>query len=157
MTTVTSPKRENESQKRGGLAVFFSESLQQNLLHWLLFSVIIALVPFVIQWLMLLTRGNVPTTVELFSNGELLLVSSAIAASAIGSLVLSDSKYRLSRIVVGWCCVCVLILASAWFAIISIESNTGSFDPDFAANGSILMFIFTVISSAGCIILAELK
>jgi len=127
--------------------------LLEELLLWALFSVIIALLPFAIHSLLILTRGDIPTATLLFSKGELVLVSSAIVASAMGSLFISGRKYKITKIIVGGLCVCVLILASAWFAIISIESNSPSFDANFASNGSIVMFVFSVISSAGCVML----
>lgn len=130
---------------------------KEKLLYWFLFSVIIGLSPFAIQSIMELTRGNRPTTIFLFSDGELLLIAAAITAGAVGNLFISGNKYKVAKTIAGWFCVCVIILSSAWFAIVSIEANSASFDAAFTSVGSVIMFFFAVISSAASVILAELR
>ena len=129
-----------------------------KLIHWSLFSVIIVLAPFIIQSLMILTQGNHLSIVEILKEGQLLLVSSGIAAGAAGELFMSKAKgHKIKKTLAGWSAICIVLISSAWFGIISIEIGKPTFNEVFVTYGSIAIFVMTVISGIGCVLLAHIE
>jgi hypothetical protein len=132
--------------------------MTERVVRWLIFSVIIALLPLAFNYLRIFIRGTIPSLILLLSHGELLLVSAAIAATAIGELVASGEERKIAKYVAGGGCVSILFLASALFAEISSAIYSGaSISSELVSSSSTLMFGFTVISSISCIVLAELS
>jgi hypothetical protein len=61
--------------------------MAEKLVRWLIFSVVISLLPLLFRFALEATDGKSPTLSDLLSQGELLLISSAIAAAAVGELI----------------------------------------------------------------------
>lgn len=140
-----------------GIGVFWNRwrDVIEKLVRWLIFSVTVALLPIMFNYLLLLTNGQTPTVTMIFYRGDILLISSTISAGAIGELIGSSDKLKIAKYIVGGLCVILLFLTSAWFASLTSLVNSATFDPEFTANNSIILFIATVMSSASCIILSE--
>src|SRR4051794_697493 len=75
------------------------DSTSVKLLRWLIFNVIVALLPLGFAALLLVAKpwdparkGSISTIV--LGTGELLLISTAIAAEAIGDLIASDKSNK---------------------------------------------------------------
>ncbi len=92
---------------------------------------------------------------RLVARGEMLLISSAIAAGAIGDLFGSRDNFRVLKYFIGGFCVILLFLTASWFVDIQ-NMVVEDIDYEFIANNSLTMFAATVICGALCIILAEL-
>jgi hypothetical protein len=126
--------------------------MREKIIHWLIFSVLLALTPIGINCIFTFTIGKVPTLATLFSKGELLLISAILTGRAIGEVITSDASRRISKLIVVGCCVIILMFASAWFGLMSAGIPT---DTDFVSWSSIVMFVVAVCLSGGCILLTE--
>ena len=126
--------------------------MREKLIHWLIFSVLLALTPIGLNCLFTFTIGKVPTLASLFSKGELLLISAILTGRAIGELIISGGNRRISKLILVGCCVIILMFASAWFGLMSAGIST---DTDFVSWSSIVVFVVAVCLSGGCILLTE--
>ena len=136
-----------------------TETTITKLLRWLIFSVIVALLPFIFNSLTLLLNGTFPSIVLVCSNGDLLLVSAAISAAALGELIGNDTnKKKIAKIFAGGGCLAILILASYLYAYIanSLQSGT-SLNKGMISKYSIWSLIFATLTSGSCIVLSEMK
>ena len=130
----------------------------EAMIEWVMFSVVIALLPLLFNLLRALGKGEGMSLSRLFSHGELLLVSAAISAAGLGHLFDAQSPAIILRVVSGGACVVVLMIASFWFADIS-----GAWDSNPAVRlnlkvicvGSIIIFTCGVIASSCCVLLGE--
>ena len=127
-----------------------------KLTRWLIFSVVVALLPLVVNLLSLATRGRTPSFSLVSSHGELLLVSAAIAAGGIGELFGSSANYRTRKITAGGGCVIVFFISSFWFADLSSTAAMGiTINTHVVSSGSLILFLLTVVSTASCVALSE--
>ncbi|MDM8564334.1 hypothetical protein QUF74_01625 [Candidatus Halobeggiatoa sp. HSG11] len=126
-------------------------------IRWLLFSVLMALLPIVFNALSFEVRGQLNSFSQLISRGELLLIATAICTAAIGELFVSGSKLRILKAIIGGFTVMILTLATAYFVDISaiplsdmqLETKT------IIVNRSILIFECSVIFGGCCTLLSE--
>jgi hypothetical protein len=131
-------------------------NLAEKVIRWLLFSVLIALLPLGFNAISLFTRGISVDLVNLVSRGELLLISTAICAAAVGELVPTGPALRISKIIVVGSTVIILIAASYYFADISAGYRLGEkMDFNVIRDISLIAFISSVVSGALCVILGE--
>lgn len=129
-----------------------------RLLRWFLFSVIISLVPLIFDGVLLWSRETPSRqiAVAVLAGGELLLISTAIAADAVGDLVGSGSTRTGLKLLVGGTCVISLLFAALWYAANSVLENTGQHaNPHAVITGSAVVFICTVCAGASCKWLGE--
>lgn len=129
--------------------------MAEKIIKWLIFSVVLALLPFAFNYLRLSSRSIDPTFINIFGNGELLLVAAGIAAAAVGDLIGSGSGHKIAKLFAGGGSVVVLCLASLHFADVASLKNSPTFDADVVVVSSMWFFIFAIISGAGCISLGE--
>ena len=131
----------------------------QAFIQWLIFSVVIALLPLLCNLLRDIRKGDGIALVRLFSHGELLLVSAAISASSLGHLFGAKNPSNvLLNILAGGAGVGVLMVASFWFADVSAacHSNpTESIDSKAICVGSIIVFVCAVAASSSCVLLGK--
>src|SRR5580692_8929792 len=84
--------------------------------RWLLFDVVISILPLVLSYsIRAMFIGN-PTIMDVIQNGELYLISTALAAAAIGEVV---SKWQLAEADVS------LRMFSAFLAILVVFFSLG--------------------------------
>ncbi len=112
-----------------------------RLLRWFFFTVLVSLVPFgmvaVAFW-----SGDISFRLaNLWPHGELLVVSTALAADAMGELIPTKATARRAKIISGGCCVLVLLISAIWYAM--IQDRPG-FKVNRISEGSIILFVFTV-------------
>jgi hypothetical protein len=128
---------------------------------WIVFSVIIGLLPFLAKLLILYMKNEVAGLQSIFSDGYLFITSSIIAASAIGELVANLSgKSILTRgisigalLAVG-ATLCIIILGS--FSSAELIMGGGSnFSKERITSLSIWIFFWAVVSGLGCLFFAE--
>lgn len=130
----------------------------EALIQWIIFSVVIALLPLLFNLLRDIGKGEGINLVRLFSHGELLLVSAAISAGSLGHLFGAENPSSIPKVVSGGSCVVVLMIASFWFADISgaWQSNpTLTLNSKAVCVGSIIIFTCAVFASSSCVLLGK--
>lgn len=126
--------------------------MSEKLIRWCVFGVAIALLPVAFAWVSLLTTGQSATLNEVLENGALLLITAAISGAAIGELVGSGRARIKLKLCAGGGCVVVLMACSLWYAQVS---STTVIRPEVVMWGSIVMFLFGMVSSYSCVVLSE--
>lgn len=125
-----------------------------KILTWLFFSVIIALIPILFPVIPRRARGQNFYADDLIGNGELLIVSAALSASATGELVNGVSRFTtLNVFVIGITIITLLITTMTFTHLDSSKYNSdiSAIDRVFVAKASIGLFIASLISSGMCI------
>jgi hypothetical protein len=133
-----------------------------KLLVWMLFGVVIALMPFYTRSIINYDRGQPVTLGEILADGELLVVSVVINAAAIGELMSKKEvpeHFRLARVAVIGVSVALLCVMSTWFAdVSSIHAEGGKLPANHNMAGESLAFFFsTLVASATCLALSEVE
>jgi len=123
-----------------------------RLLKWFFFTVLVSLVPFGMVAVAFWSGDTEFRMADLWPHGELLVVSTALAADAMGGLIPTNPTASRAKIVSGGCCVLVLLISAIWYAM--IQDRPG-FKVDKISEGSIALFGFTVVVCACCKALAE--
>ncbi|SRR6266571_1180441 len=116
---------------------------------WFLFTIVFSIIPFVFIAFGYLFAEHPEKIWLLFRKGELLLVSSGLAAGGIGDAISFPSKHRTAQLLCLAFCIFVVVLAALGYTLIAVF-DTIAFDynhrlVDF---GSILLFIMITICSA---------
>jgi hypothetical protein len=125
-----------------------------KVLMWLAFSVVFALTPLFIDFL--LTRGNEQFQIlHLLSRGELFLISAAICADAVGRMWGLKAEKGIFSTLCLICCVFVLVLSSAEFGINAPNLDAGKRLTDSEALDSLIMFGVTVAVGLGAVLVEE--
>ena len=127
----------------------------RKLVRWLVYTVVIALVPLLFTLLNLATYSKTVNLKAITEHGEMLLIASALGAGAIGEMF--TAKVRLSfpqELCVGATLILVIV-SSMWFA--SIASGAGSVNLNVVSFGSLTLLICVICSSGGCVYLSEAK
>jgi len=100
-----------------------------------MFGVVFSTLPFLLNGLLLFSRGvNGPIYFYyLWPRGELLLVAAAIAAEGVSELI--GGRTQSLKIIAAGACVALLFLEGAWFAVIQIPGQF--FRPEAVSRGSL--------------------
>lgn len=141
-------------QQKGG---WRENPVIEKLTVWLIFGVVVTLTPFIFSFLQSVDSRRGFAFSSVLGDGQLLLVSVAIAAGAFGELVTVNmvSEKRLSRILALGSSVVVVIVASLWFGGISSSvSDKTATDPKAITIGSGFIYGWALISSAWCLSLS---
>lgn len=134
-------------------------AIVQKLIRWFIFSVAVALLPLIFHALQLITRGKSASLSAVTSHGELLIVSVALAAAAIGNII-GNKNMTLSipKLLSAGFCMLMLLLSSFYYADISACRISGQpIEDNVIACVSLISYIFTFICSACCIVLSEVE
>jgi hypothetical protein len=134
----------------------------EKVLKWLMFSVLLALVPIAFGVLSYASRnsglGLQVSTARILSHGELLLVASALCAAAVGESFGEGKKYRIPKLLSAGCAIIILLFSALYFADASAAYLAEvEYNENLVRTTSIYVFIAAVIASGSCIALAELK
>lgn len=122
--------------------------------QWMIFNVCIALMPILINYVKVVSvKGKHFELSALFAHGELLLVSVAIAAEAVGGLMLSKPEKKFRKLLMGGASILLLMFTSFWFA--DIVTEIGPLDAVFIARTSLVVFAITLFTSGNCKLLSE--
>lgn len=141
-----------------GLRTEERSRVPEKVVHWLIFGVIMTLVPFMAVLLDDIDRGVPPTLVALFGRGELLIVAAIIAAGGIGELFGRDvsENRRIPKLVILGLCVLALVVTSLWFAdVTSLTISTHPPRPEVVTTGSVGLFLATVAATTSGLLLSE--
>jgi hypothetical protein len=132
------------------------DSVSKKALRWMIFNVVIALIPLAARAIIALFHKK-PVSIEaILLDGELLLVTAAINAGAIGELIGTANKRGLYQIVVVGASMVSLIFSCLLYAHIIATGSTG-LDEAIIYKTSIGLFGVTFIAGLNCIILSELE
>ena len=107
---------------------FLGASGAERLISWIIFSVFVALVPLAFNAASLHTRQGPTQPRTILDRGELLLITAALCAAAIGELFASpqvDGIVRLSKLIAGGAVVLILLFSSLYFADVSSAHASG--------------------------------
>ena len=130
--------------------------MSEKLVRWLMFSVVLALIPIAFETLSLLTRGKSATVGQMLEHGELYLVATGLCATATGELFGSGERLPRKKIICGGATIIVLLFAALCFADVSAaQIGGGAVEVDVVRNLSLLLLGCAVLSSAACVKLAE--
>lgn len=130
--------------------------MSEKIFRWVFFSVLVSLLPFVWSCVSLITQQKTVSLEIMFSRGEILLVSCALCAAAFGDLIGTGRNFIKYKIVVGFGCVAILALDSLWYSQISFHVlSLSEYNMTFVTIGSLIAFIFTLVTALGALILAE--
>jgi len=124
----------------------------EKLLRWFIFSVAVAMIPLALTYFVLEIERQNPTLEDVLSNGELLLISTAIAAAAIGEVIGTTPKRAVLKILATGVCTITAMLGSVFYTIIRTAAAP---DPRPIMTVSLLVFGGTILASAGCMYLAH--
>src|SRR5439155_22565521 len=91
--------------------------------RWLLFSVIIALLPNLCGILVLMLFNQPITFQNTIANGQLLLVSTAVLAEAIGELLVNNTVNRIFKVCVSGINLAVFGMACLLYSTIVSATN----------------------------------
>lgn len=132
-----------------------------KLLKWLIFGVLVALLPILFNLLFALTVGAEVTAARLIGRGELLLIAVGLCSTAMGDLVLAELSvrgrfWRGVRLILTGTCVVVIASSSFYFALVSdrYARQIGVSD-DAVVIISSALYLFAVICSGGSVWLSE--
>ncbi len=126
-------------------------------LKWLIFGVILALLPIGFNLVYALTVfGLWPSAAFLFGRGELLLLAVGLSSSTLGNLMLGRHRWRTLRLVVAGVCAADIAFASFYFALISGKYvMRGSTDTGVEVTISLALYVVAVVSGGTSVVSAE--
>lgn len=104
-----------------------------QMLKWLIFSVLIALLPILFNVLFAVSFGGDLSAARLLGRGELLLIAVGLCATALGDVLFANGSFmharprlwRALRLVVGGTCVLVIAASSFYYALASERYSQG--------------------------------
>jgi hypothetical protein len=126
----------------------------QTLWKWFLFTVLISLCPFLFIAIRLWGTDQTVQFQALWPHGELFLISTALAADAIGDLVANPVPVSGWRTFLTFCCVITLLVGSLWFA--SVQDNL-NFSMSRTSEASIILFLVTLLACFSAKVVSEEK
>jgi hypothetical protein len=133
--------------------------MEEKLIRWFFFSVVIALLPIMFNGFSALTRGSSLSLKDLIGRGELLLVSAAISAASGSELFGREGeRLRKTRLTLVGCSFVIVFIASYLFAdVASLLRENRFVDLEFVCWGSLVVFVCSVATGACCMVLAEVR
>ena len=124
----------------------------EKMVRWFIFSVLVALTPLAFALFDALVAGRPATVHALVGDGELVLLSTAIAAASAGELIAAGRDRALGKVLAGGTCILLVLVGSIEFA--AIHASTVR-NVDVVALLSLWLFAGTVLAGASSIYLAH--
>jgi hypothetical protein len=97
---------------------------------------------------------------DALAKGELLLLSAAISAAAAGEVVgtTDGPRWKTSKLLGVSLSILVVVIATYWFAdVASAAASAQTIDRSAIANGSLVVFGSSIVTSAACIMLSGVR
>jgi hypothetical protein len=129
-----------------------------KLSKWVLFGVIVSIVPLAYSYLNLLIKSKPATLQQILGGGELLIVVSAMCAGAVGEMIGTKSTFVFFKLVSAGSTIVILILSTLTFATVTEarSSQAPVLDLSVVETTSLFLFAFGILTCASCIALSEL-
>ena len=99
--------------------------------------------------------GRYLTIVELCCGGELFLISSTMAATAVGRLVASGKGLGTLKYIIAGCTLFLLLVSSFSFAFVTATVGAIKLIDANVSSTSFYVFAMTIVSSGSCVAVAE--
>ncbi|WP_052277929.1 hypothetical protein [Microcystis panniformis] len=129
----------------------------RKIIQWIIFGVVLAIVPLVVALLIRATRGQSTELVDLLRNGELLLVTAGIVGAAIGDLLGGNRTQPIFELFSGGACVLILVVSSILYADVSAaHASQQPVNIAVIERSSLWLFSGGVVSSFFCVVFSEL-
>jgi hypothetical protein len=129
--------------------------LLSKLTRWVMFGVLIAIIPLAFAAFHAKLRGEHRTLSDIIGHGELFLITVAIAAGGAGQLHGASTRSRLLDILLGGFLMIVILLATYGFGDVSAAHHAGEqVDAAFVLRASRNLFVAGTVLSAVCICVA---
>ena len=122
--------------------------------RWLIFGVLLALVPLVFSWAARAIRAQPSSLDAVLANGELFLVTAGICGAAVGELVgvVRATRQPFWEIVAGGCCLIVVVLSAHLFADVSaVRAAAATIDPARVSSWSLWLYGIGLVASGSSI------
>lgn len=119
----------------------------ERIIKWLLFGVLCSLLPIGFVALDFFTDGTGFNMANLIGKGELLLVSSGIAAAGLGELLTESPKKSVGVMFTGASSIILIGVCSYWFSSVA---SSASPNLENIANGSLWVFGVSVVTTIIC-------
>jgi hypothetical protein len=130
-----------------------ARKVRKKLIIWTTFSVLIGSLPVVLNMMILFSNNKPVAFFDLFAHGELLLISVAIAADAIGDMIYCK-RFERARDVACICgCFLIVCFAISWFGSLGIGGKTSNIS-GFGIS-SLGVFLATIVISGICKVRTE--
>lgn len=124
----------------------------EKLARWFFFSVIVSLIPLLFAYIHVVNDGHTATLPSILVHGELLLISVALAADAVGDLIGAPRNRPVLMIFAGAGCIITIMFASLYFADVSYKPQANA---DLVYRTSLAVFGLCLVASVSCKLLAE--
>ena len=125
-----------------------------RLARWLIFGVLLALVPLIFSWAARQMRSQPSDLHTVLANGELFLVTAAISGAAVGELVgvVRSARQPFWEIVAGGCCLIVVVLSAHLFAdIAAVRATAATVDPARVSAWSLWLYGIGLVASGSSV------
>ncbi|MFI1969097.1 hypothetical protein BLA24_26275 [Streptomyces cinnamoneus] len=131
----------------------------ERLLHWLFFSVLLAVMPIGAGVLVDLTRKQNRPFFELISHGDLYIVSTGLTATAVGdALMRQKERFRPLQLVLAFTNIAICLLTCILYADIGAATQDGKeLDHQFLGEMSLVFFAITLVTTGSSTFLNELE
>ena len=127
-------------------------SRPERMTRWFIFGVLISLIPLGVSYFMQKLDRRAPTLGSLLEGGELLLISTTVAAGCIGELIPISRRKPVEKLVAGGACMVVVLVATSCFAAVKSRPSP---DPSPIRTTSLWLFATAVLAGGGCVYLAN--
>ncbi|MGE4043417.1 MAG: hypothetical protein AB7F35_01095 [Acetobacteraceae bacterium] len=132
--------------------------MNEKVLRWIIFGVLVSLVPLAVAYMNLLLKGKNIGLAEVTGKGEVLLICGSLCAGALGELFGSSEKYRKRKIFVGGITLVITLFCTYFFASVEEQlAENGVIDKAALLFLSWLALGLCIVSSISCLILSEAK
>ncbi len=132
-------------------------AMNARLSRWLIFGVVVALLPLIATYVSRRTDGLVPAWTELLGRGELFLVCAGVCSAAYGEVLGTGGGLRAWKIVAGGICLMVLLVSSLVYAhIVERISSSAPIAMEAICHDSLYLYLIGVAASTACVVLAEI-
>lgn len=127
-------------------------TLREKFTRWFIFSVVISLVPLFTSYVGLALDRRTAGLAAVIGRGELLLITTTLAAAAIGELIPSGRERGTQKLLAGGACTVIVLLSSLVFAAVQARPHA---DPALTFVLSMSLFCGTLLASGSCLYLAH--
>jgi hypothetical protein len=110
------------------ISVRLSAEARQRLVVWLLFGVLLGLLPLAVSLLRTLDSESGPDWSEVLRSGDLILISAILTGSPIGELFVAkrDSHSIVKRLFAAGISVFLVAVEAAWYSQVALKASTTS-------------------------------
>lgn len=125
---------------------------------WFSFSVILSVLPLVAAFFFKSTKGEQVAYADLAGDGELLIITTAMAAAAAGDLWAKGASSEWLTTALACLNTALAIFTTLWFGYITaLADEKTAIDKGFISTWSTTMFLVSFTASGLSIIRAELR